>query len=181
MKKSDAGSDSHRSFFPEKEILKNTLIIGYGNPDRQDDGVAWHVLCETAKAMGMTPPDNLNEPFTTLPGKPEFLFLMQLVPELGEQISHFDRVCFVDAHTGEITEEVRANEITPQYQKSPFTHHMTPQTCLEITRTVYGKDPRALLVSIRGYEFGFEDQLSNRTAQLVPVAVKKISEWLGEE
>jgi hydrogenase maturation protease len=159
--------------------VQNSLIIGYGNPDRQDDGVSWHVLLQVAKKLGIQTPPSLEDSFPVLPDKPEFLFVLQLVPEMGEMISKFERVCFVDAHTGEIKDEVRAMEITPEYQHSAFTHHMTPQTCLEIARTVYGAKVEGLLVSVRGYHFEFGDKLSAKTEKLVPLAVEKIVQWLN--
>ena len=157
--------------------MKHSLIIGYGNPDRQDDGVAWHVLLQVARELGIETPPTLEDPFPVLQDKPEFLFVLQLVPEMGEMVSKFERVCFVDAHTGDIKEEVRALEIAPEYQHSAFTHHMTPQTCLEIARTVYGANVEGLLVSVRGYHFEFDDKLSPETKRLIPVAVDKIVQW----
>ncbi len=159
--------------------MKRTLIIGYGNPDRQDDGVAWYILLQVAKTLGIQAPSTLEDPFPILPDKPEFLFVLQLVPEMGEMVSKYELVCFVDAHTGDIKEEVRVVEITPEYQHSAFTHHMTPQTCLEIARTVYGAKVEALLVSVRGYHFEFDDKLSPETEKLVPIAVDKIVHWLN--
>ena len=158
--------------------MKRTLIIGYGNPDRQDDGVAWHVLSQLATELGMQAPGTPEDPFPMLPGNPEFLFALQLVPEMGETISKFEKVCFVDAHTGDIKETVRVMELVPHYQHSAFTHHMTPQTCLEIAQTVYGAKTEGLLVSIRGYHFEFDDRLSPETEKLVPLAVNKIIQWL---
>jgi len=158
--------------------MKPALILGYGNPDRQDDGVAWHVLLQIAQTLGIQTPQSLEDPFPVLPDQPEFLFALQLVPEMGEMLSKYARVCFIDAHTGDIKEEVRAIEITPEYQPSAFTHHMTPQTCLEIALTVYGAKIDALLVSVRGYHFEFNDKLSPETERLVPTAVDKIVQWL---
>jgi hydrogenase maturation protease len=156
----------------------STLIIGYGNPNRQDDGVAWQVLSQVAHSLGIHSPSSIEEPFPILPNQPEFLFSLQLVPELGETISKFERVCFVDAHTREIKEKVQAIKLTPKYQRSAFTHHMTPQTCLEIAQTIYGVKVDALQVSVRGYHFEFEDKLSPESLNLVPIAVKKILDWL---
>jgi len=171
-------NNRHRSFYGKIEPVKRTLIIGYGNLDRQDDGVAWHILLQVANTLGIQVPSNLEDPFPVLPDQPEFLFVLQLVPEMGEMVSKFERVCFVDAHTGDIKEEVRAGEIHPEYQHSAFTHHMTPQTCLEIARAVYGAKLEALLVSVRGYHFDFDDSLSPETEKLVPIAVDKIVRWL---
>jgi Ni,Fe-hydrogenase maturation factor len=34
--------------------MNKVLIIGYGNPDREDDGVAWHILQGVAERLGRT-------------------------------------------------------------------------------------------------------------------------------
>ena len=31
--------------------MDKTLVIGYGNVDRQDDGAAWHILARLAKQL----------------------------------------------------------------------------------------------------------------------------------
>jgi Ni,Fe-hydrogenase maturation factor len=69
-------------------------------------------------------------------------------------------------------------EISAQFQASPFTHHMTPETCLSLSQALYGKAPEAVLVSVRGYQFGFENTLSARTAELAEIAVNQIWQWL---
>ena len=35
--------------------MNKTLLLGYGNPDREDDGVAWHVLSRVFRALGRAP------------------------------------------------------------------------------------------------------------------------------
>lgn len=158
--------------------MKHSLIIGYGNPNRQDDGIAWHVLRQVAQILKLEAPMNIEESFPTLSGKLEFLFVLQLVPEIGEIISKYSRVCFVDAHTEAIAEEIQTIELTPKYQRSAFTHHMTPQTCLEIAHAIYGATVDAFLVSVRGYHFEFSDHLSPESEKLVPIAAGKIMDWL---
>ena len=37
--------------------LSKCLIVGYGNPDREDDGVAWHILQKLAQHYGLGQPD----------------------------------------------------------------------------------------------------------------------------
>jgi hydrogenase maturation protease len=159
--------------------LANTLIIGYGNPDREDDGVAWHILAALNARLGYPVPDLYTEGFEPQ-GKPvDFMFRLQLMPELAETISGYDRVCFVDAHTGAVPEEVHMTAVDPQFQASPFTHHMTPHTCLSLSQALYGKSPEAVLVSVRGYQFGFAHTLSPRTAELAGIATDRIWEWLA--
>ncbi len=160
-------------------IESKTLIIGYGNPDRQDDGVAWHVLQGVAKALGIDQLDAEYPDIADPTGKVHLRYLLQLVPELAEELVKYDKVCFIDAHTAEISEEIRVVELIPIYKSSPFTHHLTPETLLEISRTIYNANPLTLLVSIKGYEFNFSNLLSERTANLIPEAVQIILDWVN--
>jgi len=158
--------------------VQTTLIIGFGNPDRQDDGVAWHILARLAKDLGRPIP-SMDEGFLPSGENPDLLFVLQLVPELAETISAYQRVCFVDAHTGNGPENVNLVKVKADYQRSPFTHHMTADTCLSLVQTIYGQDPQAILVSVRGYEFGFSHSLSPATRQLAEQAVERIMAWLA--
>ena len=158
--------------------VQTTLIIGYGNPDRQDDGVAWFILTRLAQELGRPLP-TMDEGFFPSQENPDLLFVLQLIPELAETIAAYQRICFVDAHTGNVAEEVNVVEVEAEYQRSPFTHHMTANTCLSLAKTIYGKNPQAILVSVRGYEFGFSHELSPATHQLAEKAVAQITDWLA--
>jgi Ni,Fe-hydrogenase maturation factor len=108
----------------------------------------------------------------------EFAFQLQLTPEMAEDISAYDFVCFVDAHTGNIPEPVRLIDVESEFQASPFTHHLTPQSLLSLCETIYGKKPDAALLSVLGHRFLFSRQLSKETARLVPEAVELIWDWM---
>lgn len=158
--------------------MKKTLIVGYGNPDRQDDGVSWHILARLAHRFGRDiSPDSVSEIPSSTIENPVFLFQLQLTPELAEELNEFERICFIDAHTGRIPEDLQIINITPEFQHSPFTHHMTPQTCLSLSKTLSGNVPEAVLVSVRGYEFGFSNRLSYKTNTLADQAVFFIWDW----
>ncbi len=158
--------------------MSNSLIIGFGNLDRQDDGVAWHILASLTKRLGRNLDVSTEDDFEFGGQNPELLFMLQLTPELSEKIARAGRVCFVDAHTGSVPEEVHEASLTVEFQNSPFTHHMTPETCLALANALYGGAPPAILVSVRGYEFGFERTLSARTQGSVEEAVDRIWDWL---
>jgi hydrogenase maturation protease len=160
--------------------LNQTLVLGYGNPDRQDDGVAWHVLLALALQLNLPVPDSYEEEFP-LNEKLDFAFTLQLTPEMAEQISAYERVCFVDAHTGSIAAQVQLVPVISQFQNSPFTHHLTAQTLLSMCQSLYGKAPQAVLLSVRGYQFEFECGLSAGTAALVPEAIEMILGWLEKK
>jgi hydrogenase maturation protease len=159
--------------------LTKTLLLGYGNPDRQDDGVAWHILTLVAHRLGRAIPATPYEEFSDDGLDPEFLFVLQLDPEMAEIIAESDRVCFIDAHTGSVPEDVNLQAVDAHYQSSPFTHHMTPSTCLAICQQLYAHSPEAILVSVRGYRFGFTHDLSTETQNLAEQAVEHILAWLA--
>ena len=160
--------------------MQKTLILGYGNPDRQDDGIAWHILDAVARKFNYPLPNSWEEGFQPWADHPdlELSFALQLVPEMAELISIFDRVCFVDAHTGRVPDKVHFEEVSPEIQNSPFTHHMTPATLIFLSKAMYGTTAQeAFLLSIRGYEFGFSHSLSKKTAGLLTPAVNQLIQW----
>jgi Ni,Fe-hydrogenase maturation factor len=204
--------------------MPKSLVLGYGNPDREDDGVAWHVLqkiaahynCPITSVDDLDPlqiqekeaeanqdiqmsshfrtpislqtelQDEASSPppcvSSSLPPRvlasPHLAFALQLTPEMAEPVAHHERVCFVDAHTGAYPEEIRITHVTSGYQASPFTHHLTPESCLALAQTLYGHAPEGLLVSIRGYRFGYGTELSGQTATLTGIAAEEIIKWI---
>jgi hydrogenase maturation protease len=161
--------------------LKKTLILGYGNPDRQDDGAAWHILCGLARRLGRPVPDDITEGFFDTGGILDLVFVLQLTPELAETAAEYERICLIDAHAGSIPEELRFGPVEVLFQASPFTHHLTPQSLLALTKSLYAAEPEAVLATVRGYEFGFGNGLSERTATLVLQADEIIWNWMNQE
>lgn len=156
--------------------MKKLLIIGYGNPDREDDGVAWHILRALTEELGLESPNSYEDEFPESEHI-DFAFHLQLTPEMAEDISGYEYVCFVDAHTGNIPEPVRLIDVQSEFQHSPFTHHLTPQSLMSMCEALYNRRPDAALVSVLGYRFLFTRQLSEETAILVPQAVDLIWNW----
>jgi len=177
MIRAELGKSLHR---PDccNSMKKKILLLGYGNPDREDDGVAWHVLKGVAKGLSLPLPATPDDPILSFENRINLQFMLQLVPEISETIADHDCVCFVDAHTGEITEPVRAIRIDSKFQKSPFTHHLTPYTCLELVDSIYHKKTEGFLVSIRGFSFQFEEKLTDKTSHYSKIAVDLILDWL---
>ncbi len=160
--------------------MKKLLLLGYGNPDREDDGVAWHILRAIAVRLGLPAPDSYEDDFPE-DGPLDFAFFLQLTPEMAEDIVDYERVCFVDAHTGNIPVPVQLIEVESEFQHSPFTHHLTPQSLMSMCESLYGRKPRAALLSVRGYRFLFTRQLSAETSALLPEAVELAYRWLELE
>jgi Ni,Fe-hydrogenase maturation factor len=98
---------------------------------------------------------------------------------MAEVVAEYEYVCFSDAHTGNIPEPVRLIAVESEFQNSPFTHHLTPQSLISMCETIYGKKPDAALLSVLGHRFLFSLELSNETAELVPQAVELIWDWIN--
>lgn len=161
--------------------MKKTLILGYGNPDREDDGVSWHIMKMVCEELGRKAPQTYLNDFPASEDTPDFLFALQLTPEFAETLANYDRVCFIDAHTGSVPRDVNFVELRAEFQSSPFTHHMTPSTCLVLAETLYGTTPKAVLVSVRGYQFEFQNGLSPATESHARDAAAIILDWLKSE
>jgi len=175
-----AGPLLSQSTGKEAVFHKHTLVIGYGNIDRQDDGVAWHVLVQIAAAAGRVEIDPFETPLVECNAYLTLLFALQLTPEMAELVKDYDRVCFVDAHTGAVDEPVHVEQIKAVYAPSPFTHHLTPSACLSLAESLYNRHPEGLLVSIRGNEFEFSQDLSPDTVVHAEDAVNQILRWIND-
>jgi hydrogenase maturation protease len=161
--------------------MDKALIIGYGNPDRADDGAAWHILKQLAARLELPEPGQDIDSLGQREDSPDLMCTLQLVPEMAELIAEYDRVCFVDAHTAAYPDDFHSETIEGKFQTSPFTHHMTPETCLALAETLYGHAPTAVVISVRGYQFEFSPTLSSRTAKLAEAATKHLITWLIPE
>lgn len=162
-----------------KATSTKALIIGYGNIDRQDDGVSWHILSRIAELLGV--PDCLDPDLGCEIDTPlvDLRFMLQLTPEITESMAAYARICFIDACAYPLQKGVSLVQLESQYQPSPMTHHMTPETCLSICQALYNKQPQAVLLTTAAHEFGFSRSLSPQTSALVEQAVNQLQEWLS--
>lgn len=141
------------------------LIIGYGNPLRQDDGVGPQVI-ERLKLLF----------HDRIPGEVEVMARHQLTPELVEPISRASYVIFIDAaergEPGEIMEIAVEHSPTPQ----PFTHNLTPAALMQGACSLYHTCPDAMLYSIAGKAFGYGERLSYPVRKALPTLLKIVYE-----
>jgi len=187
-------------------MVAKTLVLGYGNLDRQDDGVAWHILNtisihlnipfgEGEDESGYYPnhSESASDPKTggselkkqaeidSEADSIDLIYSLQLVPEMAEIISEYHKIFFVDVHTGKKSKEIQFVELRGDFQISPFTHHLTPQTLLALSQTLYGRSPIGYFLSVQGYEFGFSNKLSNQTKILADKAAHRLMAWLTDQ
>ena len=142
-----------------------TLIIGYGNDSRNDDGVGWYVVAELLKRG--------------LPGV-AFETAHQLEVDFAETVRDYDRVIFVDAAIPESAEAWWSEEVTPGFQSHAVAHFMMPADVLGLCRTLYGRTPTGVAFCIRGYDFNFGTTLSPATHQAAGEVIERIATLINE-
>lgn len=121
----------------------STLVIGYGNTLRGDDGIGPAVAQEV---------DRLGVPGVRV------IVAHQLTPELAADLADARLVVFVDATTG--GEPVTAVRLDGSPPAAPMTHAADPSSLLALAGAAYGRAPAGWLVTAAGTDFGFRDGLS---------------------
>lgn len=133
-----------------------TLIYGYGNPGRQDDGLgpalveALERRLARARISGVDCDANY-----------------QLNAEDALTVAEHDRVIFVDATaSGDTPFTFRA--LAPLATIGFSTHAMSPESVLALCDELYGRRPAAHLLALRGYAW-------EPNAKLTPDARKNLA------
>ena len=141
------------------------LVIGYGNPLREDDGVGWRVVEEIRRQKAEGRNSQSLETIAT----------HQLLPELAEEVSEAELVIFVDASVEGEPGEILVREIVPITQEmGAFTHHFDPAGLLGYARDLYGRFPRAYLVTITAVSLGYGEGLSETVEAVLPDVLTQI-------
>ena len=158
--------------------MHRTIIIGYGNIDRSDDGVAFEIINLVRQNLGQNILEEGDTGLERLYEKIASVFLPQLVPEIMELLTGYAQIIFIDAHACADMEDLNCSKVTPQYMSSTFTHHMTPEALLAFLKTLYQHEPEAYIVSVRAHDFDFKRSFSSETKSLLRPASDKVIELL---
>ncbi len=160
--------------------MPRTLVIGYGNVHRADDGVAHHVVNALRKHLGQEAFAEDQTGLESLGAERDSILLTQLAPELIDILVDYDQIIFVDAHVRDDMPDLYHEMVPLEYVISAFTHHMTPAMLLALLKAIHHREPAGHIVSIRGRDFDFHDSLSASAQALVGPAVELIVGLLGE-
>lgn len=161
------GDGVDRPPVPSGGERRRILVLGYGNPGREDDGLGPAAAAEIER-MG-----RLNV---------TVVHNYQLVIEDVVDIAAADLVWFIDAsRTGREPYETR--KLLPAMEISFTSHIVKPEVLLAMAEQYYGKSPEAHLMGIRGYEFDFVERLSSRAKDNLSQAVTRLLSRIddGEE
>jgi hydrogenase maturation protease len=141
-------------------MCHNTLVLGYGNPLRGDDGVGWQAAILVAKE---------------LEGQVDVLARHQLTPELAEALSQVERVVFIDAACEGTPGEVCCRQLeSTGGDGQSFTHHVAPADLLATAQTLYGHAPVGYLVTVNGASFGYTEALSPLVSAALPEVLAQV-------
>ncbi len=142
------------------------LVIGYGNPGRQDDGLG-PACAEALQAMDL--------PGVTVDSD------YQLTVEDAAQVAAHERAIFVDAAV-QGPEPFAWQPIPPSEAASFTTHSVEPGAIVTLARDLFGWVPQAYVLAIRGYRFNeFGEGLSDQARQNLAAAIAFLRSCVQED
>ena len=88
----------------------------------------------------------------------------------------------MDAAIPEAPKAIQRTVVTPNFQSHAVAHYLTPADVLSLCKTLYDREPKAVLFSIRGCDFNFGTTLSPEVEEAARDVVRQIAElvhsWL---
>jgi len=147
--------------------MPHTLIIGYGNTLRGDDGVGPFV----AELLDR---DHVHDPDIAV------IACHQLTPELAPAIAGAERLILIDAEASGPPGEICRRELLPESAgSSTLTHHIAPGSLLDMAEMLYGRAPRTTLYTVRGGSLDPGEGLTPAVEAAVPILQAAVKEDLN--
>jgi hydrogenase maturation protease len=146
--------------------VPGSLILGYGNLLRGDDGIGW-------KAAAAMEAEFSSEHLVVITAH-------QLMPEMAETVSHFSRVLFLDAaHTGQ-PGEIRKQTLSRSTESRlpGFTHEFSPPVLLALAYRLYAAEPEAALLTLTGENFDLQEGFSAPIEAAWAAYLAQVREWI---
>lgn len=147
--------------------MAKTLIIGYGNTLRQDDGLG-PAAAEALSQMQFSE-------------SVKVIICQQLTPELAADLSAAERVAFIDAaEPGSLpagTIQKTALSSCPP-ATSGVTHYFDPATLLALAGALYQHAPQAALFTMTAASFGLSETFTGAVQQALPGLIQAVARWV---
>jgi hydrogenase maturation protease len=149
--------------------LSDFWIIGYGNPQRRDDGIGPYIATRL-------------QPFFKKRNDVHLLVLHQLEPDVIESLKNAHTILFVDATVRTLAEGRLWVEIEPELKALPcLIHHVTPSFTLGLLQCLYHRHPKTWMVSVEGTDFGIGNGLSSGAQKRAERVIGEIAEFVLTE
>lgn len=158
-----------------------SLVVGYGNDLRSDDGVGRAVVANLAARLGEGVPSAL-----------QLRSCHQLLPELAADLAAVDRAVFADARIDPIPADAGWQERDPEVgvwaialapdpdlSQGALGHAASPVQLLSLAQWLYGRAPQAWAIAILGDRFDHGDRLSVPAQRRAAVAADWALELLN--
>jgi hydrogenase maturation protease len=142
-----------------------TLVIGYGNRLRGDDGVGPAIADIVASWK--------------IPGV-RALAVSQLAPELVAELKDAKRVLFVDASANPITEPFTTYIVEPKESRGGLGHHSDPAHLLALTWDLEARYPDTWLLAINVRSLDLSDSITEIAYGNMQAALAWIRRWAKE-
>ncbi|MDO3376626.1 hydrogenase maturation protease [Geoalkalibacter halelectricus] len=136
------------------------LVMGYGNLLRADDGCGRLLAADLAKRLP--------------PQRAQVLSAHQLTPELCLEIAResVDRALFIDVARHQQRPFV-LHRIRPEGDKGRCGHQLSPELLLMLAQRLYGRSPRAWLLTLPAYRTTLGEELSRQAQAALPQALER--------
>lgn len=140
----------------------SSLVVGYGNPLRGDDGIGWVIAGSLASDPRFA--------------DTEVLLRHQLTPELALDISRADLVVLVDARSGVPAGSVAIERVGPESAGgTTWSHHLGPASLVGLAGELYGRAAEVHVVSVGAGTLEVGEGLSPAVEAAVPGAIDTIA------
>lgn len=135
------------------KTVEETWIIGYGNWQRQDDGIGPYVI-------GCLRPLLKNQE------KIRTWVCTQLDLGLVDKLKTAQVIIFVDATIDTLRQGWRCEKVGAEFEEMPYlTHSVKPSILLGFLNSVYNRSPLVYSVAVQGKDFGFGEVLTQEAEQ----------------
>lgn len=149
--------------------FQKTLVYGFGNPGRQDDGLGV-ILAEAIEHWA----------------KENHLYQIetdsnyQLNLEDAEKISRYKRVIFVDASQESGLLQFKYTPLYPSQGAAFSMHSVSPAYVLHLCNKLFMRNPEAYLLHIKGYEWEFMKDITPAARGNLDVSIQYIKQLCSE-
>ena len=148
-------------------VSRNTLIVGYGNALRSDDGFGWHaaaLLAQDPRLSGA-----------------RVTWQHQLTPELAVDFSKASLVVLIDISVDGKAGDISVRRLDPSpVAGSAWSHHTEPAALIALAGELWGATPTVFVVSVGAASLEVGDELSPAVERALPAVVDTVVAIVAE-